>query len=79
MLHWYNVFNYQYDRVYHDRGYETFYGNLRAINVEHWNLRTEWGIKGGFVSNWGSFEEENMQRNQQYYQQGIRNKPGHQS
>jgi hexosaminidase len=66
MLHWYNVFNHQYDRVYHDRGYETFYGNLRAINVEHWNVRTEWGIKGGFVSNWGSFDEEYMQRNQQY-------------
>ena len=66
MLHWYNVFNYKYDRVYHDRGFETYYGNLNAMNVAHWDLRISWGIGGGFVSNWGSFDDEYMQRNRQY-------------
>lgn len=68
MLHWYNVFNYKYDRIYHDRGFETYYGNLNAMNVKHWDLRVSWGIGGGFVSNWGSFSEEYMQRNQQYFE-----------
>lgn len=67
MLHWYYVFNHQYDRVYHDRGFTTLYGNLNAMNVKHWDLRRSWGIRGGFVSNWGSFDEEYMQRNMQYF------------
>ena len=68
LLHWYNVFNYQYDKVYHDRGFETYYGNLNAMSVERWDLRVSWGIKGGFVSNWSSFAEEYMQRNRQYFE-----------
>ena len=67
MLHWYYIFNHEYDKVYHERGFTVFYGNLNALNVEHWNLRRSWGIRGGFVSNWGSFEEEYMQRNMQYF------------
>ncbi len=65
-LHWYWPFNHKYDKVYHDRGLKVLYGNLNALAVKHWNLRREWGINGGFVSNWGSFREEYMQRNQQY-------------
>jgi len=65
-LHWYWPFNYKYDRVFHDRGMKVIYGNLNALAVKKWNLRREWGINGGFVSNWGSFREEYMQRNMQY-------------
>ena len=67
MLHWYYVFNPAYDDVYHERGFRTYYGNLNAINVQNWETRIKAGIRGGFVSNWGSFGEEYMQRNQQYF------------
>lgn len=65
-LHWYWCFNYKHDRVYHDRGYKMIYGNLTALDLEHWDMRREWGADGGFVSNWGSFKEDYMQRNKQY-------------
>lgn len=67
LLHWYYIFNPAYDNIYHNRGFETYYGNLDAMNVAHWDRRKEQGILGGFVSNWGSYEEEYMQRNQQYF------------
>ncbi len=67
LLHWYYIFNQNYDKIYHHRGFETYYGNLDAMNVKNWDLRRKWGIRGGFVSNWGSYEEEYMQRNQQYF------------
>lgn len=67
ILHWYLVFNPDYDKVFLDRGYDTVYGNLSAMNFQQWNYRRERGIHGGFVSNWGSFEEEYMQRNMQYF------------
>lgn len=65
-LHWYWRFNHNYDRVFHDRGYRMLFGNLNALNTEHWDMRRAWGMGGGFVSNWGSFKEEYMQRNLQY-------------
>lgn len=67
LLHWYYIFNPAYDKVYHKRSFETYYGNLDPMNVAHWNRRRDAGIRGGFVSNWGSYEEEYMQRNQQYF------------
>lgn len=66
-LHWYYVFNPDYDKVFLDRNMDTLYGNLSALGLKHWNMRRDRGIHGGFVSNWGSFEEEYMQRNGQYY------------
>ena len=65
-LHWYWGFNYKYDKIYHERGLRVLYGNLHPLNVKKWNLRREWGINGGYVSNWGAFGEEYMQRNCQY-------------
>ena len=67
MLHWYYVFNPEYDKVYHERGMKVIFGNLNALNVEKWDERVRAGIDGGFVSNWGSFGEEYMQRNLQYF------------
>ncbi len=66
-LHWYYGFNTDYDKVFLDRKMDTVYGNLGVIGFENWNMRRDRGIHGGFVSNWGSFEEEYMQRNGQYY------------
>jgi len=66
ILHWFYHLDHKYDKTFHDRGFPTVFGNLKAINVKKWNLRLSWGMRGGYVSNWGSFEEEYMQRNQQY-------------
>ena len=67
ILHWYYPFNKEYDKVYHSRGFRTYFANLNAINVESWAQRRKQGILGGFVSNWGSFGEEYMQRNGQFF------------
>lgn len=67
MLHWYYVFNPDYDKVYHERGMKMVFGNLNALDVEKWDERVRGGAKGGYVSNWGSFGEEYMQRNLQYF------------
>lgn len=66
-LNWYWIFGAELDRVYHDRGYEMLFGNFNAIECENFRERINWGCRGGFVSNWGSFEDEYMQRNCQYY------------
>ena len=66
-LNWYWVFGKKHDRVYHDREFPMAYGNLSAILIDSWRERMKWGAKGGWVSNWGSFEEEYMQRNIQYF------------
>ena len=65
-LHWYWVFNPKYDEVYHERGLKALFGNFNALVVKNWNKRVKRGMDGGFVSNWGSFLEEYMQRNMQY-------------
>jgi len=65
-LHWYWSFDHNLDRVYHDHGYDMVFGNFNAIDAEHYRERIDWGCRGGFVSNWGSNEDEYMQRNLQY-------------
>lgn len=65
-LHWYWNFNAQYDKVYHERGFKVIFGNLSVLEIEDWSRRVAQGIRGAFVSNWGSFLEEYMQRNIQY-------------
>ena len=67
ILHWYYVFNPEYDKVYHERGMKTVFGNLSVLSLAKWDERIKWGTRGGFVSNWGSFGEEYMQRNCQYF------------
>ena len=65
-LHWYWQFNEDYDKIYHERGMRVLFGNLNAMAVNNYKKRTERGIRGGYVSNWGAFAEEYMQRNLQY-------------
>ena len=68
-LHWYwnNRFDYKLDNVYHENGYEVLFGNFNAGSCGHFRERINSGVKGGFVSNWGSNEDEYMQRNLQYF------------
>lgn len=65
-LHWYWQFNEDYDNIYHERSMRTLFGNLNAMALKNFRARVRRGIRGGFVSNWGSFDAEYMQRNQQY-------------
>jgi hexosaminidase len=65
-LHWYWAFDENHDKVYHERGYDVVYGNFVALTIKNWQKRVRQGIRGGYVSNWGSFHEEYMQRNLQY-------------
>ena len=66
-LNWYWYFGEDMDRVYHDNGYHMIYGNYSAIQCPNFRTRIGWGSAGGFVSNWGSNEDEYMQRNCQYF------------
>lgn len=66
-LNWYWSFGKHLDRVYHDNGYKMLFGNFNALSCDSFAERVDWGSMGGFVSNWGSFEDEYMQRNCQYF------------
>ena len=65
-LHWYWPFNEDYDNVYHERGMRVLFGNMNALAIKNYKKRVSRGIRGGFVSNWGFFSNEYMQRNLQY-------------
>lgn len=65
-LHWYWQFNEDYDNIFHERGMRVLFGNMNALATKHLTKRMRRGIRGGFVSNWGAFGVEYMQRNQQY-------------
>lgn len=67
ILHWYWPFNPKYDDVYHQRHMDAVYGNVSVKNVRQWDSRRKRGMHGGFVGNWGSCEEEYLQRNLQYF------------
>ena len=67
ILHWYWPFNPKYDDVYHERQMDVVYGNVSVKNVKQWDSRRKRGMHGGFIGNWGSCEEEYLQRNLQYF------------
>ena len=66
-INWYWYFTEDMDKVYHENGYKVIYGNFSAIQCPNFRNRVNWGTNGGFISNWGFFEDEYMQRNCQYY------------
>ena len=66
-LNWYWAFGDHLDRVFHDNGYKVVFGNFSATQCANFRERVKWGTSGGFVSNWGSNEDEYMQRNCQYF------------
>ena len=66
MINWYYSFGMQYDCLLRYHGYESVYGNLSPAQCEDWRLRRQLGVKGGSCSNWGKYDFEYMQRNNQY-------------
>lgn len=66
-LNWYWSFGKEHDNNFHSRGYDMVFGNFEVLKCESFKERLEWGCRGGFVSNWGSNEDEYMQRNCQYF------------
>ena len=67
-LHWYWVFGTHLDDEYHGRDYPVVFGNFEPFGCMDFRTRINRGIKGAFVSNWGSVEPEYMQRNLQYFE-----------
>ena len=47
-------------------GYNMLFGNFQALSLKNYRERSR-NIPGGYVSNWGSFEEQYMQRNGQNF------------
>ncbi len=66
-LHWYWPFGTHLDDEFHARAYPVVFGNFNALQCADYRTRINRGVLGGFVSNWGSFAPEYMQRNLQYY------------
>lgn len=54
------------EQLLHDLGYKLIFGNFDAISRADYRDKQRLH-KGGFVSNWGSFEAEYMQRNLQNF------------
>lgn len=67
MLHWYSslVSMDEEERVIRDNGYKMLYGNFSAIDKDEYR-RGMGHSMGAVTSNWGSLEDEYMQRNFQY-------------
>lgn len=67
LLHWYwSLCSGDAERELLDMGYDMIFGNFQALSLKDYRARSQ-NIPGGFVSNWGSFEEEYMQRNGQNF------------
>ena len=66
-LHWYYSFGEHTDDEFHCRDYPVLFGNFCVDGCKSFRTRIGRGIKGGFMSNWGSCHPEYMQRNHQYY------------
>ncbi len=67
LLHWYwSLCSGDAEKELLDMGYNMVFGNFQGISLKDYKARSR-NIPGGFVSNWGSFEEAYMQRNGQNF------------
>lgn len=67
LLHWYwSLCSGDEEKNIQDMGYEMIFGNFMAASLTDYRNRAT-RVSGGYVSNWGSFEEEYMQRNGQNF------------
>ena len=67
LLHWYwSLCDGDREKELQDMGYPMLYGNFQGPSLKDYRARIG-GVAGGFISNWGSFEEEYMQRNGQNF------------
>ncbi len=66
-LHWFWLrANYEQEEEIRGLGFKMLFGNFLAPELDEYRKRTE-NVDGAFVSNWGSLEEEYMQRNAQNF------------
>ena len=67
LLHWYwSLCDGDREKELQDMGYPMLFGNFQGTSLKDYRARIG-GVKGGFISNWGSFEEMYMQRNGQNF------------
>ena len=67
LLHWYwSLCEGDREKELQDMGYPMLYGNFQGTALKDYRARIG-GVAGGFISNWGAFEEEYMQRNGQNF------------
>ncbi|MBQ7119766.1 MAG: family 20 glycosylhydrolase [Oscillospiraceae bacterium] len=67
LLHWYwSLCSGEAEKELQDMGYQMIFGNYQALSLKDYRARSK-NVPGGFVSNWGSFEEQYMQRNGQNF------------
>lgn len=67
LLHWYwSLCEGSREKELQDMGYTMLYGNFQGSSLKDYRDRIG-GVSGGFVSNWGAFEAEYMQRNGQNF------------
>lgn len=67
LFHWYwSLCSGEEEKNIRDLGYRMLFGNFRAIALSDYRERSR-DVEGAFVSNWGSFEPEYMQRNAQNF------------
>ncbi len=67
LLNWYwSLTDFNREEEIRDLGYTMIYGNFIGVALDDYRRRIE-GVRGGFVSNWGAFEDMYMQRNGQFY------------
>lgn len=67
LLHWYwSLCSGEAEQELLDMGYNMVFGNFQSLSLKNYRERSR-HIPGGFVSNWGSFEEQYMQRNGQNF------------
>lgn len=67
ILHWYWGIDATYEEEYLKRGLEVTYGNFSGPGFPDWKKRIARGVKGGIMSNWSTLKEENLQRNQFFF------------
>lgn len=67
LMHWYwSLCEGDQEKNLQEIGYPMLFGNYRGTALKNYRERIG-GVGGGFVSNWGSFGTEYMQRNGQNY------------
>ena len=67
LLHWYwSLCSGEAETELRNMGYEMVFGNYQGLSLENYRERSK-EVFGGYVSNWGSFEEQYMQRNGQNF------------
>ena len=67
LFHWYwSLCTGKEEKDIRDLGYKMLFGNFQGVSIKDYRERSR-DVEGAFISNWGSFEPEYMQRNAQNF------------